>query len=115
MKVVKFQQGGPTPAPEPVPAPQGGQDPIMEIAQIFAQALQANDCNMLAQGAEMFLQLVSQAAGGPQGPVGAPVEGQPVFKKGGKMVRRKKCGKKQNGGDISGLIGNAVGAMAGKK
>lgn len=83
-------------APEAAPAgAQGGQDPIMQIADIFAQALQSGDCNMLAQGAEMFIQLVSQAMGqgGPQGPVDQAPEGEPVFKKGGKLVKRKKCSK----------------------
>lgn len=83
-------------APEAAPAgPQGGQDPIMQIADIFVQALQSGDCNMLEQGAEMFIQLVSQAMGqgGPQGPVDQAPEGEPVFKKGGKLVKRKKCSK----------------------
>lgn len=97
MKVKKFQEGGNMPAaPEAAPAgAQGGQDPIMQIADIFAQALQSGDCNMLAQGAEMFIQLVSQAMGqgGPQGPVDQAPEGEPVFKKGGKLVKRKKCSK----------------------
>lgn len=93
MKVKKFQEGGNMPAtPGAAPAgAQGGQDPIMQIADIFAQALQSGDCNMLAQGAEMFLQLVSQAMG--QGPVDQVPAGEPVFKKGGKLVKRKKCSK----------------------
>lgn len=92
-----MQEGGAAPAPmEGAPAgPEGGQDPLMQIADLFAQALQSGDCNMLAQGAEMFLQLISQAMGqgGPQGPVDQVPEGQPVFKKGGKLIKRKKCGK----------------------
>lgn len=98
MKVVKFmQEGGVAPAPvEAAPADQAtGGDVIMQIADIFAQALQNGDCNMLAQGAEMFIQLVSQAMGqsGPQGPVDQVPEGQPIFKRGGQLVRRKKCSK----------------------
>lgn len=98
MKVVKFmQEGGVAPAPvEAAPAGQAtGGDVIMQIADIFAQALQNGDCNMLAQGAEMFIQLVSQAMGqsGPQGPVDQVPEGQPIFKRGGQLVRRKKCSK----------------------
>lgn len=98
MKVKKFQEGGPVPA-GPVagaaPGPESGQDPIMQIADIFAQGLQSGDCQMLAQGAEMFIQLVSQAMGqgGPQGPVDQAPEGEPVFKKGGKIIKRKKCSK----------------------
>lgn len=77
--------------PEAAPAPE--QDPIMMIADMFAQGLQNQDCGMLAQGAEMFLQMISQAQGGPA-PVGEVPAGEPVFKKGGKMVKRKKCAKK---------------------
>lgn len=75
--------------------PEEGQNPIIQIADIFAQALQAGDCNMLAQGAEMFLELVSQTMSqeGPQGPVDQAPQGEPVFKKGGKLIKRKKCSK----------------------
>lgn len=99
MKVVKFmQEGGVAPAAPVEAAPAGqetGGDVIMQIADIFAQALQNGDCNMLAQGAEMFIQLVSQAMGQgvPQGPVDQAPEGEPIFKRGGRLVRRKKCSK----------------------
>ena len=98
---VKFlQEGGtaPTPPPAPetgAPAPaeggapgQGGQDPLMQIAQMFAQGLQAQDCQALAQGAQMFLELISQAQGGGQG--GPPPEEPTVMKKGGKFILKKK-------------------------
>ena len=109
MLIKKFQEGGAMPqnAPAEVPAnAEGGQDPIMQIADIFAQALQNSDCNMLAQGAQMFLQVVSEAMGqgGPQGPVDQVPEGEPVFKKGGKLISRKKCAKKQEGGEIYGRL-----------
>lgn len=97
MKVKKFQEGGnmPAPAAGTPTSPEGGQDPVMQIAEIFAQGLQNGDCNMLAQGAELFLQFLSQAIGqnGPQEPVDQVPEGEPVFKKGGKLVKRKKCKK----------------------
>lgn len=88
MKIKRFQEGGsvdPAMAPEAAQtAPEQGaqQDPLMQIAEMFAQGLQAQDCQLLAQGAEMFLQLISQAQG-----AGAP-QGEPVFKKGGKIARR---------------------------
>ena len=98
----KFQQGGPVEAPAdgaeaPVsqeeapegPAPEeGGQgDPMMQLAQLFAQGLQNQDCQMLAQGAQMFLQLMEQSQGGgqPQEP-----QGEPVFRKGGRLAYRIK-------------------------
>lgn len=98
----KFQDGGAVDAPQeeavdqgaPVEgttpeeqAPQGQEDPMMQIVQMFAEGLQKQDCQLLAQGAQMFLQLVQQSQGG-----AAPQEeqGQPVFKKGGILVRRIK-------------------------
>ena len=103
----KFQQGGQVEAPagaegeqmpeeggapeeEPMPeegAPESGgeQDPMMQLAQMFAQGLQNQDCQMLMQGAQMFLQLLQQAQGGgqPQEP-----QGEPVFRRGGRLAYR---------------------------
>ena len=97
----KFQQGGPVNVPddgtqEPVsqeeapeePAPEeGGQEnPMMQLAQLFAQGLQNQDCQMLAQGAQMFLQLVEQSQGGGT----EEPQGEPVFRKGGRLAYRIK-------------------------
>lgn len=94
----KFQEGGTMPAgapaedptmaaPEEQGAPEQGaeQDPIAQLAQIFAQGLQNQDCQLLAQGAQAFLQIVSQMQGGAPEPAG-----EPVFRAGGKLVRRIK-------------------------
>lgn len=97
----KFQQGGPVGTPadgaeapvsqeeapeEPAPEEGGQEDPMMQLAQLFAQGLQNQDCQMLAQGAQMFLQLVEQAQGG-----GAEEpQGEPVFRKGGRLAYRIK-------------------------
>lgn len=94
-KIIRFQEGGAMPAEAPMqqeaaPA-QSGEDILMQIAQMMMEGLQNSDCQMLAEACSAFLQLL-QSQGG-QEPVGQPVEGQPVFKKGGKIVRRKKCGK----------------------
>lgn len=96
MKVVKYlQNGGPMTQQPTTGQPAGGEDVLTQLADVFAQGLQSGDCNMLAQGAQMFLQLVSQAMGegGPQGPVDQVPAGEPVFKKGGKLVKRRKCSK----------------------
>ena len=97
----KFQQGGPVDAPadgtealvsqeeapeEPAPEEGGQENPMMQLAQLFAQGLQNQDCQMLAQGAQMFLQLVEQSQGG-----GAEEpQGEPVFRKGGRLAYRIK-------------------------
>ena len=97
----KFQQGGPVVAPaegteapvsqgeapeEPAPEEGGQEDPMMQLTQLFAQGLQNQDCQMLAQGAQMFLQLVEQLQGG-----GAEEpQGEPVFRKGGRLAYRIK-------------------------
>lgn len=83
--IKKFQEGGPMEGPEAMPAeapaPQG--DPLMMLAEMAAQALQAQDCNAMAQVCEALLQLLQQA--GPQEPAG-----EPVFRKGGILARRIK-------------------------
>ena len=97
----KFQQGGPVGAPaegaeapvsqeeapkEPAPEEGGQENPMMQLAQLFAQGLQNQDCQMLAQGAQMFLQLAEQSQGG-----GAEEpQGEPVFRKGGRLAYRIK-------------------------
>ena len=93
----KFQVGGAMPAPTETPAAgapvdqtaldQGGeQDPIMMLAQMSAQAIQAQDCQMAMQVCQAFLEIVQQMQGGaPEEP-----QGEPVFRKGGSLVRRIK-------------------------
>ncbi len=97
MKIIKkFQDGGqvvPVDGGAPVEAapveagmaPEGAQDPMQAIVEAFVVGLQNQDCNALAQGAQMFLELVQQAQGGAE----AAPAGQPVFGKGGKIVARK--------------------------
>lgn len=94
--VKKFQQGGPMPAEEPMapesgapeaaPADAGGQDPMMMLAEAAAQALQAQDCQIAMQVCQGLMALIQQMGGGaPQEP-----QGEPVFKKGGVLLRRIK-------------------------
>ena len=59
---------------------------MMQLAQLFAQGLQNQDCQMLAQGAQMFLQLVEQLQGGGT----EEPQGEPVFRKGGRLAYRIK-------------------------
>lgn len=93
MKVKKFQEGGQAPAPEAAGVQvQGTQDPLMELAQLAAQALQSQDCQAAMGVCQGFLMLIQQAQGGGAAPVGEP-QGEPVFKKGGKMKRKGGCKK----------------------
>nr|DAV04302.1 MAG TPA: hypothetical protein [Caudoviricetes sp.] len=95
-KVKKFQEGGPAPAPanQPMPAePQegapveGGADRmLMQLAQMAAEALQSGDCNTALSVCEAFMQLIQQFTQGQAGPE-AP-QGEPVYRKGGKLVGR---------------------------
>ena len=91
-KIAKFQEGGVAPAPqEPGMAPeqaqaqaQGGGDPIMQLAQMAQQALQSGDGQLALQVCEAFLQLIQQMAGQQE----AAPQGEPVFRKGGVIVKR---------------------------
>jgi hypothetical protein len=89
MQIKKYQMGGEAPAAAPA-APAQPQDPVMEVDSLMAQALQTGDCNIAMQACEAFLMLLQQASGPEQAPVGQAPEGQPVFKKGGKVVKRVK-------------------------
>ena len=94
----KFQMGGemapedPAMAQDVAAADQAdaqatGQDPIMMLAEMAMQALQAQDCQMALQVCDGFVQLIQQAQGG----AGAPAEGgEPVYRKGGKLAYRIK-------------------------
>lgn len=68
------------------PAQQGGEDPLMQVAQVAMQALQNRDCNAAMQVCQIFLQMVQQMG---QQSVPEQPQGEPVFRKGGILVRRK--------------------------
>lgn len=90
--IKKFQEGGAMPAegtpveqtPESgAPVEGGGEDPLMQLAQAAMQALQSQDCQMAMQVCQTFVQMIQQAQGGaPEQP-----QGEPVYKKGGKLLR----------------------------
>lgn len=102
IRIKKFQEGGPMAPAEGAPmeempaegapvegapegAPEGGQDPIMQIAQVAMQALQSQDCEAAMAVCEAF---VAMLQGGAEGAPEAAPEGEPVYRKGGKLVRR---------------------------
>lgn len=98
--VAKFQEGGAMPesapaeqapkqAPEQAPAEGGGQDPISQLLQLATQAIDGQDCEAAMAVCQGFVQLVqAQAGGGGAGGSGAAPAGEPVYKKGGKIVKR---------------------------
>ena len=79
----KFQEGG--------PMPQGGEDPMMMLVQGAQQALEAQDCEIAMQVCRMLLELAgggAPAEAAPQEPAPAPAEGEPVYRRGGRLLRR---------------------------
>lgn len=91
LNVRKFQEGGamaPQSAPAQDPAA-AAQDPVMQIAQMAAQALQAQDCNMAMQVCQVFVQMIQQTQGGEAPAQEQPAE--PVYRRGGTLVRRIKA------------------------
>lgn len=88
MKFKKYQEGGQMPAdPGMAPAPGPQEDPLIQLAQMAAQALQEQNCEAMAQVCEGFLMLIEQASA--EAPMEEP-QGEPVFKKGGKMIKEGK-------------------------
>lgn len=94
--VKKFQAGGPVEQDAPMPeetVPAGGepevteeQNPLIALAEGAMQALQSGDCQMAMQVCQGLVEIAQQAAAPePQAP-----QGEPVFKKGGILLRRIK-------------------------
>ncbi len=108
MKLIKkYQMGGEIPAEQQVEQTQSGPetattqsaDPMEQILEVVMQlgdaanqALQSQDPNQMAQ----VLQALTQFASDIQAQIGGGPQEQPVFKKGGVIVRKKKmkCGGK---------------------
>lgn len=98
-KSIKFmQQGGPAPAPQDAPAaapaegapveggaPEGAQagNPIEQILQVAAQAVQTGNC----EAALAVCQTLMSATQGGMGPGEAPQE-EPTFARNGSKLRR---------------------------
>lgn len=93
MKLGKFlQEGGAMSAGAPTQAPQGGEDPMAMLVQGAQQAVQGQDCEVAMQVCQMLLELAgAQAAPAEAAPAEAapaPAEGEPVYRRGGRLVRR---------------------------
>lgn len=103
--VRKFQEGGamaPEEAGAPMPeeaaapeagAPAGGGDPmqmLMQLAQMAMQALQSQDANMAMQVCEGLVQFIQMVQGGGEAGAAPEEQGEPVYRRGGTLVRRIK-------------------------
>lgn len=94
--VKKFQQGGPVVPEEQMPAegmpvesaPEAApqDNPLIVLAEAAMQGLQTQDCQIMAQVCQGLLQIVQQM----QEPAPQEPAGEPVFKKGGVLLRRVK-------------------------
>lgn len=101
----KYQEGGAMAAPAEAPAegapvegapmqegaPAGGaEEQLAQVAQQLLQMLlqEIGDPNAVAAVLQMALEMLQQAA------AGGAEQGQPVFKKGGKLCKKAKCGAK---------------------
>lgn len=96
-----MQQGGPAPAPQDAPAaapaegapveggaPEGGaQDPMQQILQVAAQAVQTQNCEAAMAVCQALVQALVQAMQGGMGPGEAPQE-EPTFARNGSKLRR---------------------------
>lgn len=87
----KFQEGGVMPAEAPAAAPQGGEDPMAMLMQGAEQAVSAQDCEIAMQVCQMLLELAgggAPAEAAPAEAAPAPAEGEPVYRRGGRLIRR---------------------------
>lgn len=87
--IKKFQEGGAAPAPEAAAPQQGGEDPTAMLMQGAQQAVQNQDCQIAIQVCQMVLEMLggAPAGEGEPGAGGAP-QSEPVYRRGGRLVRR---------------------------
>ena len=87
----KYQEGGAMPAGAAPQGPQGGEDPMAMLMQGAQQALEAQDCEIAMQVCQMLMELAgggAPAEAAPAEAAPAPAEGEPVYRRGGSLVRR---------------------------
>lgn len=92
-RVNKFQEGGAieeqqpemtAEAPATQPAEETNQDPMYQILQAAAQAVQTNDGQLALQVCAALVQLAQGSAQAEQQPMA-----EPVYRKGGKLAYRR--------------------------
>ena len=93
--IKKFQEGGAMPQDPNAAAgaPQGGEDPTAMLMQGAQQAVQNQDCQIAIQVCQMVLEMLG-GGGAPAESAGpeatAPEQGEPVYRAGGRLIRRIK-------------------------
>lgn len=86
----KFQEGGAMPPQDPAAA-QGGQDPMAMILEGAMQAIQNQDCQIALQVCQALAEMAGAGAQpAPEAAPATPVEGEPVYRTGGILVKRIK-------------------------
>ena len=96
MQIKRYQEGGATPA-APAPAPQGGEEQMMQqLAQMAQEIIQQLGPDAAAMLAQVIMEMLQ---GAPQ-EVGAAPEEQQFMRCGGKIKKKKRTCKKLCGGDL---------------
>lgn len=85
--ISKFQEGGMV-DPNAGMAPAPTEDPMLQLMEAATQAVQTGDCQIALGVAEALLSLTQ--GGAPDAAAAPPMEEAPVFRKGGKLVKRVK-------------------------
>lgn len=89
--IKKFQEGGAAPAPEADTPQQGGEDPTAMLMQGAQQAVQNQDCQIAIQVCQMVLEMLG-GGGAPAGAggseAGSAPQSEPVYRRGGRLIRR---------------------------
>ena len=90
-RIPYFQEGGGAPMPEQGGAPMegGGGDPTAQIQAMVQEWAQTQDPQLAQEIVGMLAEAMGIPVGGGQGapaPQGPPMEGEPAYRSGGKMV-----------------------------
>lgn len=86
--IKKFQEGGAAPAPKAAAPQQGGEDPTAMLMQGAQQAVQNQDCQIAIQVCQMVLEMLGGAPAEEGGPEAGAPQSEPVYRRGGRLVRR---------------------------
>lgn len=86
----RYQEGGAMPPQDPA-VEQGGGDPMQQILMGCQEAVETQNCEVALQVCEMLLQMAGGGAAPAEAapePVPEEAEGEPIYRTGGRLVRR---------------------------